>query len=476
MIFDKTRKKLKAFMGESPRAKKMILYANLWVTPLYYTVAAILLFVLATLADQHWNLAQYLPLPISIEYQLTQTLLSTLTSGILSLTTFTFYGVLSALTTFSAQFSPRILKNFMMNNVTQRTLGIFIGSFHYVLLSLLFITQETSFFFIPMIATILAVVSTATFIIFINHIVTWLQVTNMTDNMKQESTIIAKNLLVREMDNYRVNHVEKIAHQIPETKGQPIIVAESGYIQTINFINIVKEAKKDNVIIQLEYKVGNYAFESTPLFTFWKYGDDPVDVAKYLDLVQIGRNQNEVQDIEYSFNKLVEIAIRAIGNNDPKTATRTVYQIGDLLIKISEIAMFTPYLADNQGDLRLIIQNLNFRDYLYIGLASIRHYARKNVILTEEILKVLSAVAKVKRVEDHESIWEFAEYTTRSLEVNFIHALDREKLYTTLLDIAHTTGKEEQYNKLVRKMTEVITDKDDLEEIKRKIPMNSYEA
>jgi uncharacterized membrane protein len=92
-------------------------------------------------------------------------------------------------------------------------------------------------------------------------------------------------------------------------------------------------------------------------------------------MVQLGRSQNEVQDIEYSLNKLVEIAIRSIGNNDPKTATRTVYQIGDLLIELSDMAMVTPYLADDQGDLRLIIHNIMFRDYLYIGLASIRQYA-----------------------------------------------------------------------------------------------------
>ncbi|WP_181348117.1 DUF2254 domain-containing protein [Thalassobacillus sp. CUG 92003] len=467
--------KLKEHKKKTPWEKKLNFYANLWVTPIIYTGIAILLFLFAVIADLQMDVGENLSSAITISYQLTQTILSTLTAGILSLTTFTFYGVLSALTTFSVQFSPRILKNFMMNSVTQRTLGIFIGSFHYVLLCLLFVNKETSFFFIPIIATGLTMTTIATFIIFINHIVTWLQVTNMTEDMKEESAIIAKNLLVEEMDNHRVENTESIKHQIPTSDHQShfIKVKNSGYIQTINFVALIKEAEKDNIVLKLEYKVGSYAFQSTPLFTYWKNENNSIDESKYYKMVEIGKSQNEVQDIEYSLSKLVEIALRTIGNNDPKTATRTVYQIGDLLIDISKMAMFTPYLADDKGDLRLMIQNLVFRDYIYIGLASIRHYARTDVILTVEILKVLYAIALVDEMDEQEAIWEFAEYTTRSLEVHFIHSLDREKLYYTLFGIAKTTGYQERYDKLVNGMLKIIEDEEDRSELKRKFPLDS---
>lgn len=466
---------LKEHKKKTPMEKKVKLYANLWVTPIIYTIIAIILFLFAVIADLQMNAGKYLPTTITISYQLTQTILSTLTAGILSLTTFTFYGVLAALTTFSVQFSPRILKNFMMNTMTQRTLGIFIGSFHYVLLCLLFINNESSFFFIPIIAAGLTMLSVATFIIFINHIVTWLQVTNMTEDMKEESAIIARNLLVKKMDDHRVENTESIKHQIPSSDRQNyfIKVKKSGYIQIIDFVALIKEAEKDNIVIKLEYKVGNYAFQSTPLFSYWKNGNNSIDESKYCSMVEIGKSQNELQDIEYSLSKLVEIALRAIGNNDPKTATRTVYQIGDLLIEISKMLMFTPYLADDKGDLRLIIQDLVFRDYIYIGLASIRHYARKDVILTVEILKVLSAIALVDEMDEQYAIWEFAEYTTRSLEVPFIHSLDREKLYYTLFSIAKTTGNQERYGKLVNGMLKNFEDDEDRSELERKFPLDS---
>lgn len=461
-------------MKKTSREKRLKLYANLWATPIIYTGVSVLIFFLAVLADLQMNAGEHLPSVLTVEYQLTQTILSTLTAGILSMTTFTFYGVLAALTTFSVQFSPRILKNFMMNSVTQRTLGIFIGSFHYVLLCLLFINSETSFFFIPMIATGLTVTSIVAFIVFINHIVTWLQVSNMTDDMKEETAIIAENLLVNEMSHYRVENSESIKHQIPgpDRQSQLIKVAKSGYIQTIDYNALLEQAEEDDIVIQLEQKVGNYAFQSTPLLRYWKNKNNMIDESKYCALIEIGKTQSEKQDIEYSLNKLVEIAMRAIGNNDPKTATQTVYQIGDLLIEISSIAMLTPFLADGKGDLRLIIQNVTFRDYIYIGLASIRQYARKDVILTVEILKVLNAIAEVEEMNYEDDIWEFAEYTTRSLEVDFIHSLDREKLYYTLFSIATTTGYKEKYDKLVSRMLVTIEDEEDRGELKRKFPLD----
>jgi uncharacterized membrane protein len=105
----------------------------------------------------------------------------------------------------------------------------------------------------------------------------------MTDDMKEESTIIAENLLVKEMNNFRVNNTESIKHQVPETDHDSnfIRVKKSGYIQTIDFTKLIKEAKKDDLVIQLEYKVGDYAFQCTPLFKYWKKNKSSIDESKY---------------------------------------------------------------------------------------------------------------------------------------------------------------------------------------------------
>ncbi|MFD2924537.1 DUF2254 domain-containing protein [Halobacillus naozhouensis] len=454
----KNRNKLqnkKKYKNMSKREKWHRVYSNLWVTPIIYAGLSLLLFVLTVWADLKMEFGNMMPSILSANYQLTKTILSTLTGGLLSLNSFTFYGVLTALTTFAGQYSPRILKNFMMTNVTQRTLGIFNGSFLYVLFCLLFLNGETAsqYSLIPVTATFLTALCLGTFVFFINHIVTWLQVSNMTSDMKRESIGIIESSLLNELEPYRVEDEATIKGQIPEYQGHQISIDSSGYLQTMDFIPLIEEACKDDLIIRLEYKVGNFVFGSTPLLTYWKKKEKTtIDEFKYKNMFHIGKGQTEIQDIEFSINKFVEIAIRALGNDDPKTATDTIYEIGDLLINISQKAKFTPYLTDKNYDLRLILQNLDFEDYLYIGFASIRHYARDNVVITVELLKVLDAIARAVSKRDDQSVWEFAVYTASGFEYEYMHHLDNRKFYDGLFNIAKTTGNEEDYNNIIEEI------------------------
>ncbi|MDL4843170.1 DUF2254 domain-containing protein [Aquibacillus rhizosphaerae] len=445
---------LKKLINMSHRERRHQIYSNLLIRPALLGFIALCLFGITLWAEMALEINNNMASVLTADYQLTQTILSTLTGGLLSLTSFTFYGVLTALTTFSGQFSPRIIKNFMMTRVTQQTLGVFSGSFLYVLLSLLFLGDEdsTPYFFVPTTATLLATISIAYFAIFINHIVKWLQVSHVTGEMKKESVNIIEKSLLNELDRYRVENENTIKDQIPEVKeGHKIAVNNSGYIQTIDFALLMEEAINDDLIIKLEHNVGHFVFGSTPVLTYWKQQDAAIDEVKYKNMFHIAQSQTEIQDIEFSINKFVEISIRALGNDDPKTATGTLYEIGDLLINISQKVKFTPYMIDSESKLRMMLQDISFEDYLYIGFASIRHYARSNVVVTVELLKVLDAIAQGTEERDHQHVWDFAEYIASGFEYDYMYDLDKRKYTKALYNIAKTTGNEQAYDKLLKK-------------------------
>ncbi|NGP45270.1 DUF2254 domain-containing protein [Bacillaceae bacterium SIJ1] len=447
--FQKCRDQIVSFIKMSTRERQQLLFTNLWMTPALFSVSSLFLFGVIAWADLVMKAGESMPSVLSSGFSLTQSLLSTLTGGLLSLTSFTFYGVLTALTTFSSQFSPRILKNFMLHRITQRTLGIFIGSFLFVLLCLLFVEDgdDTQYSLIPLTATLLALLSLSAFVLFINHIVNWLQITNMTSSMKEESTSIIETSMLQELDPYRVTKENAQIDHVKTDHARTLYADQSGYLITVNFRDLLKQAEQDNLVIQLQYNVGNYVFGTNPLLLYW--GDTDIDRAKYLSFFRFGKNRTEIQDIEFSLNKFVEIAIRALGNYDPRTAIRTFYEIGDLLIYISQNVNFSPYLNDSFEKLRLILQELKFEDYLYIGFASIRHYARGNVVVTVELLKILDAIAKGACRRDHEAIWSFAVYTARGFEYEYMHNLDKQKFYDALHDIAETTGNAEGFEELL---------------------------
>ncbi|OIU68857.1 hypothetical protein BHE18_17390 [Rossellomorea aquimaris] len=435
--------------------KWSVLYSNLWLTPMIYALLS-LIFVFVTLwADLEMNVYKGMPSFLKVDYALTKTILSTLTAGILSLTTFTFYGVLGALSTFSSQFSPRILKNFMMNKVTQRTLGIFSGSFLYVLFCLFFINEDTAqaYSLIPSAAVLTALLTISTFAIFINHIVNWLQVTNLTEQIKQESVNIIESSLVNELKPHKAEKPDDVKMQVPGGEGKQMYAKQSGYLQKTYFNALIRQAAEDNLIIRLDNRIGSFVFRSTPVLTYWHPSPDfELDEGLYSGMFEIGKNQTEVQDIEFSINKFVEIAIRALGNDDPKTATNIIYQIGDLLIQISEMEVFSPYLTDEDGNLRVILKNLTYADYLYRGFASIRHYAKKDAVITGELLSVLNAIAHAIDEKDHKHVWDFTKYTISGFEQGLLYDLDMYRFRDLLKDIAETTGNEDGCKELMDKL------------------------
>ncbi|XXM72970.1 DUF2254 domain-containing protein [Lysinibacillus sphaericus] len=451
-ILKKLPSEAKRFARMTRREKWSVLYSNLWMTPMIYALLSLIL-VLATLwADLEMQVYKGMPTFLKVDYELTKTILSTLTAGILSLTTFTFYGVLGALSTFSSQFSPRILKNFMMNKVTQRTLGIFSGSFLYVLFCLFFINENTAgaYSIIPSAAVLTALLTISTFAVFINHIVNWLQVTNLTEQIKLESVDIIESSIVNELKPHKAMKPDVVEIQVPGGKGRQMKANQSGYLQKTYFSALIRQAARDNLIIRLDNRIGSFVFRSTSLLTYWPPSPDyELDEASYSSLFEIGKNQTEVQDIEFSINKFVEIAIRALGNDDPKTATNIIYQIGDLLIQISEMEVFSPYLTDEEGNLRVILKNLTYADYLYRGFASIRHYAKKDAVITGELLSVLDAIARGIDEKDRQHVWEFTKYTINGFEKGLLYDLDMYRFRDLLQDIAETTGNEDGCKELM---------------------------
>lgn len=454
-IFKKLPSEAKRFARMTKREKWSVLYSNLWMTPMIYALLSLILVFITLWADLEMNVYKEMPSFLIVDYGLTKTILSTLTAGILSLTTFTFYGVLGALSTFSSQFSPRILKNFMMNKVTQRTLGIFSGSFLYVLLCLFFINEDTAqaYSLIPSAAVLTALLTISTFAVFINHIVNWLQVTNLTEQIKLESVDIIESSLVNELKPHKAKQPDGIKMQVPGGEGKQMYAKQSGYLQKTYFDALIRQAAEDNLIIRIDNRIGSFVFRSTPFMTYWHPSSDfDIDEERYTRMFEVGKNQTEVQDIEFSINKFVEIAIRALGNDDPKTATNIIYQIGDLLIHISEMEVFSPYLTDEEGNLRVILKNLNFDDYLYRGFASIRHYAREDAVITGELLRVIRSIATAIDKKDHHHIWNFTEYTATGFDHKLLYNLDLKHFQDVVWEIADITGNEESYEKLMNMM------------------------
>ncbi|MGP4076114.1 DUF2254 domain-containing protein [Halobacillus sp. K22] len=422
---------LKKYFQMTKQQRKQEVQSTLWYMPLIYVSTSILFVAITLVLDLVIELEQYTFQSFRINAEITRMLVSTLIGGLLTLSAFTLNSLLVVLTTFSGQFSPRMLINFVADRRTQHALGIFNGSFVYVLLVFLFIgnTSYEYFVAVPIITIILVFIASLTFIYFINHATTWMQVHNITETMKKSSEAMINNTLSEDLEPFRTKQAGDLL-QDHEDNVQSLQAKRSGYVQLVDYRSMIEQARKDNVIIKFHSQVGDYILHTNKLISYWGPGADLVDEEFYYSLLKIGHKETELQDIQMGMHKLAEIGIKSIGNDDPKTATNTIHQMAELMLTVEDYITFTPYLTDEDGQVRIILLNETFEYYIYRGFGYIRHYAGDNHLIITEIVGALAMVAESIDSSKHQAIWDFAYNTLDHIENKVVYQLDK----TFLLD------------------------------------------
>ncbi|MFC3039791.1 DUF2254 domain-containing protein [Virgibacillus xinjiangensis] len=443
----------------SRRQRKSELKSTLWFMPLRYIIGAVGLSAFTFYLDYVVDVGMYLPAAIGFSGQTLQVLLSALVGGVLTLSAFTINSLLVALTTFSGQFSSKMLVNFVSDRATQHVLGIFNGSFIYVLLNFLYVTHEEEEYIVatPILSILTAITAAVTFVYFINHTATWMQVHNISFNMNAKSKQVQASL-EKELRPYHLDK-EMYRESLPSNSDGKVIKAkESGYLQVANFSRLVKQASRDDILLRFEVRIGEFVVEGTPLLTYWEYGRT-INPDRYYKSIEIGIKQTEIQDLEYGLIKLAEVAIKAFGHNDPLTVTNTIHQIADLLKSIGQSTNFSPYLFDQNQQLRVILNLKDFQYYLHRGFASIREYANQNSIVITELITMVSLLSKTMDKEVHQDLWEFARQTIFGFDNYSLYENDCLYILEQLSELAKNTGNQEDYLFLLEYMLQRVSSK-----------------
>lgn len=450
---------IKKYLKMSRRQRKSELKSTIWFMPFWYIVGAVCLSLLTYYLDYVVDVSLYLPVGIGFSGQTLQVLLSALVGGVLTLSAFTLNSLLVALTTFSGQFSSKMLVNFVSDRATQHVLGIFNGSFIYVLLNFLYVTHGEEEYVVatPVLSILTAVTAAITFIYFINHTATWMQVHNISFNMNTKSKLVQASL-EEELKPY---HLEKSVGKddLPsESDGKVIKTNQSGYLQVADFSRLMKQANRDDVLLKFDVRIGDFVIAGTPLITYWERGQ-VMNPDYYLKSIEIGVKQTEIQDLEYGLIKLAEVAIKALGHNDPLTVTNTIHQIADLLKSIGQSKNFSPYLFDEDQELRIILNQKDFGYYLHRGFASIREYADQNSIIITALLTMVAQLSKTMDREAHKDLWEFARQTILGFDNYSLYENDCLSILEPLAELAKVTDNEEDYLFLLEYMLQRVSSK-----------------
>lgn len=298
-----------------------------------------------------------------------------------------------ALTLASTQYSPRVMRNFMRDRFNQAMLGIFIGVFIYCLVVMRSISGGNGTF-VPslalLVALVLAIVASGTFIFFIHHIAASIQASELTKAITKE-TSVALNEAFPPGGSIQQESGQGLEQ---EMTWQPLPAQDVGYIQTVDLQALVDFACAHDTIVRMDCGVGDFVAPGWAMASIASVEPVSSTMVEEINLIYAIDGYRTIdQDAAYGFRQLVDIALKALspGINDTTTAVTCIEHLTALLSHCAPYPERTPWQR-RDGVLRLIEKPHSFAYLVALAFEQIRENAKAN---TEILLRLMAAVERV---------------------------------------------------------------------------------
>ena len=365
--------------------RREALRTNLWIVPALETLAVLLLFATTYAVDRaaYEGAVQLPSWVLSGTADAARNILATVAASTITVVGIVFSITIVALTLASTQFGPRMLRNFVRDRGTQLTLGTFVATFCYAVITLVAVGGGPHGDFVPhlsiTVTLLLTLADVGVLIYFLNHIATMIQLPVVIAGI---AATLASEIAAQDrgaafgVGTKRGPSPEELVARLAES-GVPIRTPRSGYLQVIRHETLLKIASAADAVIQLPYRPGHFMVSGQVIAWVWP-PDAAEAVEKSLALGHVaGAYRTIAQDISFGFDQLVEIALRALSPavNDTFTALTCVDWIADCLCRISTSWRPQRIRRDAEGQIRVIAYQADFDRLVARAFEKIRQAA-----------------------------------------------------------------------------------------------------
>ncbi|GJL48784.1 DUF2254 domain-containing protein [Candidatus Nitrospira salsa] len=368
-------------------------------------------------------------------------LLSTIAGSMITIAGVVFSITIVALTLASAQFGPRLLRNFMRDRGNQISLGTFISTFLYCLLVIRAVKGgEPDQVFVPSlsiaVALVLAVASLGVLIYFMHHVSLSIQapqvVAVVAEDLHHAIDRLFPNKIGEEKNTTHNHHGEKDVPADFEEMASPVRATRGGYIQAIDTDGLMNLAEEKDILIRIERRPGHFVVKKAPLVMVWPGArlDDEI-VEQIMETFILGVQRTQEQDVEFAIDQLVEVAVRALspGINDPFTAINCIDRLGEALCHAAGRTFPSPYRYSEHHGLRVIAFHVTFPSMIEAAFNQIRQYGRSSVGVTIRLLESIEVILTCVHLEkDRHALREQANMIKRRSEETLFEELDRREV------------------------------------------------
>lgn len=300
-----------------------------------------------------------------------RSVVSSILTGIISLTVFSFSMVMVVINQAATNYSPKLVEGLITRRSIQYVLGVYIGTSIFSLICLLQIRGEDNFQKVPHLAIIvnilLFIYCVILFVSFINNISNSVKINRITERVYIKT--------IESVNDY--NQISNLPEGFILDDWVPVFSDKAGYYQYYLSDRVIDFLKKHDLMLRVAAYPGFFLSKGAPLF----YLNKKLDDQKELKILKEGFVTHPEENISinplFGFRQLQEVAVKAIskGINDPGIAILCIDYLSDLLSRAINEIYFKMELDDSKS-IRVIFQNYNFDQLLGATIIPIRHYGK----------------------------------------------------------------------------------------------------
>jgi uncharacterized membrane protein len=373
-----------------------------WLIPMVYSAASIVCgFVLPRV--EHYYLSG---LENTMSADSALVVLSTVASGMISLTAIVFSIAYVTMQFNAVAYSPRLALWFSRDPLPMHAFGMFTATFLYALSTMTWVDRGGSGK-APIISTwIVAILLMVSMIMFARLVrgLMDLQITNTLRQIGDRGRETIRKTFQR-LDS--LPSAERTGGSEPSSitsPGAPTqTIKYTGVPQVIGDLDIaglVRLASQADALIEMGCAVGDTVVDDTLLLRVLG-GTRVLADADLRRCIHLTSDRTFEQDPKYPLRLLVDIAIKALSPaiNDPTTAVQAIDQIEDLLRRLGRRELDAGYARDGNGVLRLIFPMPSWEDYLRLAFDEIRQYGATSVQVMRRLRSALLGIKESAVIE-----------------------------------------------------------------------------
>ena len=332
-----------------------------------------------------------------------RTVLSVVAGSLITVAGLTFSITMVVLQLASSQFSPRTLRTFFGDRITQVTIGSFVGIFVYSILVLRAVGSFSDEAFVPRLsvtlASLLGIGAVILLIVFLHHVSQMIQVSHITARIVKTTLAVIDRV---HPDPYEAHpgpgSSEELLVHWQREESAPIHAQRPGYVQRVGTDDLVDRLGHGAERIRILVCPGDFVSIEEPIAEVWPRAAAEECAGAVRGMVSVTDERDQGQDVDFGVRQLADTAIKAMspGINDPMTAVTCIGYLRSILVRLTERADLEPIITSDGGEVTVMLRRRTYAEQLE-PMLQINRYAAGDAWVAGELLTALGATMKAAR-------------------------------------------------------------------------------